>query len=65
MSKKSKKRSNYSSDGDVVGKAALELVRLAKEAKRNKGEEYPLEWDDPEFIRNNLAPALLNKLLGG
>jgi hypothetical protein len=41
----------------------LTLVRQAIDAKRKKGEDYPPEWEDPDFIQNNIAPALLNELL--
>jgi hypothetical protein len=63
MTKKRKSQPVQRIDFDIVGEAALTLVQLAIEAKRQKGEEYPSEWEDPEFIRNNIAPALLNKML--
>jgi hypothetical protein len=63
MPKKRKKQRVQRLDFDIVGEAALALAQQAIEAKRKKGEEYPPEWDNPEFIRNNIAPALLNKLL--
>ncbi len=61
--KRRKKQPTQHLDFDIVGEAALRLVRQAIEAKRKKGEEYPREWEDPDFIRNNVAPALLKKLL--
>jgi len=61
--KRRKKQCVQSLDFDVAGESARLLVQLAIEAKRKKGEEYPPEWEDPEFIQNNIAPALLNKLL--
>jgi hypothetical protein len=63
MIKKRKSQPVQPIDFDMAGEAALALVQLAIEAKRKKGEEYPSEWEDPEFIRNNIAPALLNKML--
>jgi hypothetical protein len=61
--KRRKKQPVQFLDFDIAGEAALTLVQQAIEAKRKKGEEYPPEWEDPDFIRNNIAPALLNKLL--
>lgn len=43
--------------------AAFALVEQAIAAQRRKGKEYPPEWEDPEFIRENIAPSLLNLLL--
>ena len=48
---------------DVATKAAFALVVHAIAVKRQKGEEYPPEWEDPEFVREKIAPALLNKML--
>lgn len=48
---------------DVVTEAAFALVEHAIAVKRQKGEECPPEWEDPEFIRENIAPALLNEIL--
>jgi len=61
--KRRKKQPVQHIDFDIVGEAALALVQQAIEAKRKKGEDYPPEWEDPDFIRNNIAPALLNELL--
>ena len=49
--------------GDAITEAAFALVEHAKAVKRQKGEEYPPEWEDPEFVREKIAPALLNKML--
>jgi hypothetical protein len=48
---------------DVTTEAAFALAEHAIAMKRQKGEEYPLEWENPEFIREKIAPALLNKML--
>jgi hypothetical protein len=48
---------------DVATEAAFALVEQAIAVKRQKGEEYPPEWENPEFIREKIAPALLNKML--
>jgi hypothetical protein len=48
---------------DVATEAAFTLAEHAIAAKRQKGEEYPPEWEDPKFIREKIAPALLNKML--
>jgi len=48
---------------DVATEAAFALVEQAIAVKRQKGEEYPPEWENPEFIRNQIAPALLNEML--
>jgi hypothetical protein len=61
--KRRKKQCVQSLDFDVAGEAARLLVQLAIEAKRKKGEEYPPEWENPEFIQNNVAPVLLNEML--
>ena len=47
----------------MTTETAFALAEQAIAAKRKKGEEYPPEWDDPEFIRERLAPSLLNKVL--
>jgi hypothetical protein len=61
--KRRKKQPVQHLDFDIIGEAALALAQQAIEAKRKKGEDYPPEWEDADFIRNNIAPALLNKLL--
>jgi hypothetical protein len=48
---------------DVTTEAAFALVEHAIAAKRQKGEGYPPEWEDPEFVREHIAPALLNEML--
>jgi hypothetical protein len=48
---------------DVATEAAFALAEHAIAVKRQKGEEYPPEWENPEFIREKIAPALLNKML--
>jgi hypothetical protein len=48
---------------DIATEAAFALVEHAIAVKRQKGEEYPPEWEDPKFIREKIAPALLNKML--
>ena len=48
---------------DVATEAAFALVKQAIAVKRQKGEEYPPEWEGPEFIREKIAPALLNEML--
>jgi hypothetical protein len=51
--------------GDVATEAAFALAERAIALKRQKDEEYPPEWEDPEFkfIREKIAPALLNEML--
>ena len=61
--KRRKKQPAQYLDFDIVGEAALALAQQAIEVKRKKGEDYPPEWENADFIRNNVAPALLNKLL--
>jgi hypothetical protein len=63
MTKKRKKQTVQSVGFDVAVEAAFVLAEHAIKTKRKNGEEYPPEWEDPEFIRNNIAPALLNKML--
>jgi hypothetical protein len=48
---------------DVATEAAFTLAEHAIAVKRQKGEEYPPEWENPEFIREKIAPALLNEML--
>jgi len=48
---------------DVATEAAFALAEQVIAVKRQKGEEYPPEWEDPEFIREKIAPALLNEML--
>jgi hypothetical protein len=48
---------------DIATEAAFALAEQAIAAKRQKGEKYPPEWENPEFIREKIAPALLNKML--
>jgi hypothetical protein len=48
---------------DVATEAAFALAEHAIAMKRQKGEEYSPEWENPEFIREKIAPALLNKML--
>jgi hypothetical protein len=48
---------------DVATEAAFVLVEHAIAVKRQKGEEYPPEWEDAKFIREKIAPALLNEML--
>jgi hypothetical protein len=48
---------------DVATEAAFALAEHAIAVKRQKGEKYPPEWEDPEFIREKIAPVLLNKML--
>jgi hypothetical protein len=48
---------------DPVTEAAFALAEHAIAVKRQKGEEYPPEWENPEFIREKIAPALLNEML--
>lgn len=64
MSKKRRKQTaNILKNVDVITETAFALAEQAIAAKRQKGEHYPPEWDDPEFIRERIAPALLNKVL--
>ncbi|MEG4434487.1 hypothetical protein QUB21_29295 [Microcoleus sp. AT9b-C4] len=65
MTKKHKNKLNESNDFCVATEAAFELVRQAIAVKRKKGEYYPSQWEDPEWVRENIAPALLNKMLEG
>lgn len=48
---------------DVATEAAFALAEHVIAVKRQKGEEYPPEWEDPQFIREKIAPALLNEML--
>lgn len=64
MSKKRRKQTaKIPKNVDVITETAFALAEQAIAAKRKKGEEYPPEWEDPEFIRERIAPALLNKVL--
>jgi hypothetical protein len=55
--------SRATSKVDVATEAAFALAEHAIAVKRQKGEGYPPEWEDPKFIREKIAPALLNKML--
>jgi hypothetical protein len=48
---------------DVATEAAFALAEQVIAVKRQNGEEYPPEWEDPKFIREKIAPALLNEML--
>jgi len=64
MRKKSRKRiSRLTNNFDVATEAAFALAEHAIAVKRQKGEEYPPEWEDPKFIREKIAPVLLNEML--
>jgi hypothetical protein len=64
MRKKARKSiSRATNKVDPVTEAAFALAEHAIAVKRQKGEEYPPEWEDPKFIREKIAPALLNKML--
>jgi hypothetical protein len=64
MRKKARNQVNrVTKNVDVATEAAFALAEHAIAVKRQKGEEYPPEWEDPNFIREKIAPALLNKML--
>lgn len=64
MRKKAKNQTSRATNKvDVATEAAFALAEHAIAVKRQKGEAYPPEWEDPKFIREQIAPALLNKML--
>jgi len=63
MRKKARKPISRAMNKCPATEAAFALAEHAIAVKRQRGEAYPPKWEDPKFIREKIAPALLNKML--